>query len=97
MKSPLFLLATLLLNTALCAQSPAPAAAITANAESGFTSIFDGASLAGWDGDPKYWRVENGCLVGEITPETIVKRNTFIIWRGGAPADFGESPILVRQ
>ncbi len=27
-------------------------------------------------------------MVGEITPATIVKRNTFIIWRGGAPGDF---------
>ena len=38
--------------------------------EPGFKPIFDGKSLAGWEGDPKYWRVENGCLVGEITPET---------------------------
>ena len=56
--------------------------------DTGFEPIFDGKSLAGWDGDPKYWRVENGCLVGEITPDTIIQRNTFIIWRGGQPADF---------
>jgi hypothetical protein len=56
--------------------------------EPGFKPIFDGKSLAGWDGDPKYWRVENGAMVGEITPETIIKSNTFIIWQGGAPADF---------
>ena len=59
-----------------------------APADDGFVAIFDGKTLAGWDGDPRYWRVENGVLVGEITPETIVKRNTFIIWRGGAPRDF---------
>ena len=23
----------------------------------------------GWEGNPKYWRVENGALVGEITPD----------------------------
>ncbi len=56
--------------------------------EPGFRSIFDGTSLHGWDGDPKYWRVENGEMVGEITPETIIKSNTFLIWRGGEPADF---------
>jgi len=56
--------------------------------EPGFKPIFDGKSLAGWEGDPKYWRVENGAMVGEITPETIIKSNTFIIWQGGAPADF---------
>lgn len=56
--------------------------------EPGFRPIFDGKSLTGWEGDPKYWRVEGGALVGEITPETIIKSNTFIIWRGGAPKDF---------
>lgn len=56
--------------------------------EPGFRSIFDGRSLAGWEGNPTYWRVENGSLVGEITPASIVKSNTFIIWRGGQPNDF---------
>jgi hypothetical protein len=56
--------------------------------EQGFKPIFDGKTLDGWEGDPKYWRVEEGALVGEITPETIIKSNTFIIWKGGAPADF---------
>jgi hypothetical protein len=56
--------------------------------ETGFEAIFDGKTLNGWDGDPKYWRVENGSLVGEVTPETLLKQNTFIIWRGGLSKDF---------
>ncbi|HTO03669.1 MAG TPA: DUF1080 domain-containing protein [Opitutus sp.] len=56
--------------------------------EPGFKSIFDGKSLAGWEGNPTYWRVENGTLVGEITPASVIKSNTFIIWRGGQPKDF---------
>jgi 3-keto-disaccharide hydrolase len=56
--------------------------------EPGFTPIFDGVTLAGWEGDPAYWRVENGVLVGEITPATVIKSNTFIVWRGGKPRDF---------
>jgi hypothetical protein len=56
--------------------------------EPGFRSIFDGKSLEGWEGDPKYWRVADGVMIGEITPETIIRSNTFIIWRGGAPEDF---------
>ena len=56
--------------------------------EAGFQSIFDGHSLAGWEGNPVYWRVEEGSLVGEITPATLVRSNTFIIWRGGRPRDF---------
>jgi hypothetical protein len=56
--------------------------------EAGFTSIFDGKTLQGWEGDPKYWRVENGCLVGEVTAETLLKQNSFIVWRGGTTGDF---------
>lgn len=56
--------------------------------EKGFVSIFDGKTLKNWDGDPTYWRVEDGTLTGEITPSTLLKTNSFIIWRGGEPADF---------
>ncbi len=54
----------------------------------GFTAIFDGRTLNGWDGDPTFWRVENGELVGESTVEKPLKVNTFLIWRGGELKDF---------
>jgi hypothetical protein len=56
--------------------------------ESGFTPIFDGKSLAGWDGDPVFWRVEDGSIVGQTTTDKQPAQNTFVIWRGGSPADF---------
>jgi hypothetical protein len=56
--------------------------------EPGFASMFDGKSLDGWEGDPKYWRAADGVMTGEITPETVIKSNTFLIWRGGEPEDF---------
>lgn len=56
--------------------------------EAGFEPIFDGKTLDRWDGDPKFWRVEGGALVGEITPGNEIKRNTFVIWRGGVTKDF---------
>jgi hypothetical protein len=56
--------------------------------ETGFHSIFDGKSMSGWDGDPLFWRVENGALVGQTTAEKQPKQNTFLIWRGGTPGDF---------
>ena len=59
-----------------------------AGGEEGFKSIFDGKSLAGWDGDPRLWRVEEGTITGETTKENRATRNTFLIWRGGKPADF---------
>lgn len=54
----------------------------------GFVSIFDGKTLAGWDGDTTFWRVENGEIVGETTPDKVVKLNNFLIWRGGKVKDF---------
>lgn len=56
--------------------------------ETGFNAIFNGVSLENWEGDPTYWRVEKEQIIGEVTPETILKRNSFLIWRGGAPEDF---------
>jgi len=64
-----------------------PAAAAAAD-EPGFRAIFDGKTLDGWDGDPKFWRVDEGCITGQTTQENPAKRNTFLIWRGGQPADF---------
>lgn len=59
----------------------------TATAEEGFMPIFDG-TLRDWEGDPTYWRAENGVLVGEVRPDTLLKKNSFIIWRGGELGDF---------
>jgi hypothetical protein len=56
--------------------------------EKGFLRIFDGKTLDKWKGDPTYWKVEDGCLVGVVTPETTLKRNTFIIWQGEMPENF---------
>jgi len=55
--------------------------------EERFETIFDG-TLKNWEGDPTYWRAENGVLIGEVRPETLLKKNSFIIWRGGELADF---------
>lgn len=65
-----------------------PASTLAAQGlDDGFVPIFDG-TLKDWYGDPVYWRAENGMLVGEVRPDTLLKRNTFIIWRGGDVADF---------
>jgi hypothetical protein len=86
------MIAKTLIFAVLCAVSPVVAQQVyptpAGDDAAGFDCIFDGRTLEGWEGDPKYWRVENGCLVGEITPETLLKRNSFIIWRGGTTGDF---------
>jgi len=34
----------------------------------GFVAIFDGKTLNNWDGEPGFWRVEDGAIVGQTTP-----------------------------
>jgi hypothetical protein len=43
----------------------------------GWISLFNGKDLTGWDGDPKIWRVENGCISGKAAK---VSHNTFLIY-----------------
>lgn len=54
----------------------------------GFVAIFDGKTLNHWDGDPAFWRVEDGKIIGESTPDRRVTQNSFLIWRGGTTRDF---------
>lgn len=75
------------LGLCLAAQPPARRAPVPDDA-AGFEAIFDGKSLENWEGDPRFWRVENGAIVAESTPEKVVERNTFLIWRGGSLRDF---------
>jgi hypothetical protein len=58
------------------------------NTQKEFISIFDGKSLYNWEGDTTYWRVEDGALIGEVKPGNLLQHNSFIIWKGGEPADF---------
>ncbi|MDQ3213007.1 MAG: DUF1080 domain-containing protein [Acidobacteriota bacterium] len=53
-----------------------------------FARIFDGKTLAGWDGDTTFWRAEDGVIVGETSAQKVVKTNSFLIWRGGTVRDF---------
>jgi hypothetical protein len=46
-------------------------AAEPAKGEEGFTSLFDGKSLAGWEGDKKIFRVEEGAIIGGSLKEKI--------------------------
>ena len=69
-------------------QAPRGAEPLVVDDRTGFEPIFDGTTLKGWDGDPAFWRVENGALVGESTLQNAVKQNTFLIWRGGEPRNF---------
>lgn len=65
------------------------AIATTACAEPEWKPIFNGKDLDGWDGDPRLWSVEDGVLVGQTDGDAKqIKKNSFLIWKGGEPADF---------
>lgn len=66
---------------------PAIAATTPVLADKG-KSIFDGKTLEGWDGDPKFWSVKDGVIVGQTTKENPTRGNTFIIWKGDKLKDF---------
>ena len=53
-----------------------------------FVKIFDGKSFKGWEADTAFWKIENGVAVGQVLPGQTIKTNTFLIWKGGEPADF---------
>src|SRR6185503_14752130 len=83
------------------------ASALPNELQEGPVSIFDGKSLEGWDGNPKFWKVEGGTIVGQTTPDNKLPGNTFLIWRQGEVDDFelsleyritgGNSGIQVRS
>lgn len=65
-----------------------PTIAISQSKKDDFIRIFDGKTFTGWEGDTTIWRIENECLVGEVTPATVLKANTFLLWHGGQTNDF---------
>jgi len=68
-------------------QGPRGAQPLNFEDRTGFQSIFDG-TMKNWDGDQAIWKAEGNVLVGTTTAENPLKENTFVIWRGGEPADF---------
>lgn len=77
--------AFLSLAVALACVSAAPSSAAE---DDGFKPIFNGKTLDGWDGDSKFWKVEDGAITGQTTKENPTQGNTFIIWRQGEVDDF---------
>lgn len=53
----------------------------------GYVPLFDGVSLKGWDGNPKFWRVEDGAIVGESTRQN-PSGNSYLVYRDMKARDF---------
>ena len=76
-----------LLTLVFSCTSPHSTTSIAAGKD-GYQPIFDEKSLDGWIYDPVYWRIENGILIGEVTPSTLLRRNSFIIKKDFVTGDF---------
>ena len=50
--------------------------------------LFNGESLTNWSGDETLWRVEDGAIVGESTPEVPCEATTYLICDGVTARDF---------
>ena len=96
MKPARYILAALLLSIALALgvshlrADDKPAATDAKPDADGFVALFDGKTLDNWDGDPDLWSVKDGCITGETNADHKPKgnANTFLIYKGGQPADF---------
>ena len=78
-----------LIFIALCSLLQLDNSSLFAQAESESSrNLFNGINLEGWDGDPRFWRVENGELIGETTESNKAEKNTFLIYRSEEFADF---------
>ena len=44
----------------------------------GYEPLFNGRDLQGWDGDPRYWSVEDGTIIGSTDGAPLTK-NSFLV------------------
>ena len=65
---PVVILGAALAGGALLAQGPRNIQPLALEVRAGFEPMFDGSSLAGWEGDTSFWRVEGGLLGGPPIP-----------------------------
>lgn len=84
----------LLAREGLFAQKPVPnvpgftqPAPLDFNDHAGYVPLFDGKALDKWDGNPKFWRVEDSTIVGESTEQN-PSGNSYLVYRGMKAKDF---------
>ncbi len=63
---------------------PAP---LNFNDHEGYVPLFDGKTLKNWDGNAKFWRVEDGAIIGESTANNL-SGNSYLVYKGMKAKDF---------
>jgi len=77
------------MRNVLCGLLLAAGLPLWAIGETGFVSIFDGKSLAGWKApEMRYWSIEDGAITGTISEAQPLEINQYLVYQGGELADF---------
>ena len=78
------LFSTLVLALSLSCISAEKSAAPAAKSE----SLFNGKDLSGWDGNPTFWKVEDGAITAESGGANPCHKTTFLVLKDRVVADF---------
>jgi len=65
-----------------------------AEVEPGFTSLFNGTDLTGWEGEPTLWSVQNGAITGRFPGVGCAVRSRVVMSSVGHPPN-AISPLLL--
>lgn len=63
-------------------------AAVSAKEGDHTTVLFDGKSMADWNGDSKFWSVQDGAITGITTEDNTTAGNTFCVYKHEVEGDF---------
>src|SRR6185436_14193849 len=63
-------------------------ATFAATVEPGFTSLFNGKDLTGWEGNPDLWSVRDGTITGVTKADPKLTHNTFLVYTNRMVDDF---------
>lgn len=54
----------------------------------GYISLFNGKDLSGWEGDPRFWSVKNGIIIGKVDEDAFSEEHSYLFWNGGDVKNF---------
>lgn len=55
---------------------------------SSFRQILGEDTFKNWEGDPRFWSIEDDTIIGETSEDNSTEENTFLIWKKERPSDF---------
>ncbi|MEN9359708.1 MAG: hypothetical protein RL095_1243 [Verrucomicrobiota bacterium] len=72
----------------LCSLALLACSCLAADTEPQGESLFNGKDLSGWEGNPGFWKVEDGAITAESGGANPCKKTTFLVLKDRVVADF---------